>query len=156
MPAVSATVKGYTICGSRPYPVLLLHYYAEGSAQDGPRAQHRGVAKILVQEPYPEIAEIFRRVIERMGHETITAVDARQEPDSVDLVLIDPIMLRGVELTRMLRELNPRLPVIVESVDALQPQNADLTPAVHLLKPFRPHELSSAIELALEGVPAAI
>jgi CheY-like chemotaxis protein len=112
------------------------------------------VAKVLIQEPYPEISELISRVVSRMGHETISADEARQDPDSVDVIVLDPIMLRGVDLTRLLRELDPDLPVVIESVDPLAPEHQDLRPVSHLLKPFRLTALRQAIELALEGVPA--
>jgi CheY-like chemotaxis protein len=117
------------------------------------------VATILIQDPYPEIRELVRRVVIRLGHETIDEEEARANPERVDAVVLEPSMLRGLTLTRILKEINPRLPVVINSVypagqlGECEVEVEALRPSAHLLKPFTLAQLSSAIELALEGIP---
>jgi len=120
------------------------------------------VANILILDPYPELRELLSRVVSRLGHTPMSEEEARVHPELVDAVVLEPSMVRGLALTRILKETDPDLPVVTNSVYPLgslgesEAEVEALQPAAHLVKPFLLPQISSAIELALEGTPSLV
>jgi len=101
-------------------------------------------------------------VLRIKGFEVVEAEGSRggaHEPydSNCDLVVIDIGLqdgMAGIELIRMLRDRDPRLPIIaISGVVALDflTQYPDLTNMVRLSKPFRPTELMLAVDEATQS-----
>jgi two-component SAPR family response regulator len=114
------------------------------------------MANILILEPFPEVAELIGRLVTRSGHSVLAESEAKLNPDAVDVVVLEPELLRGVQLAKLLREVRPDLPVVIQSLQPLTDEARELRPAAYLMKPWSLSQLSQAIELALEGVPLAV
>lgn len=114
------------------------------------------MASILILEPYPEVRELIGRLVTRNGHTILSESEAKLNPDAVDAVVLEPALLRGVELVKLLREVRNDLPVVVQSLHPLEDEVRAFAPAAYLMKPWTLTQLSQAIELALEGVPLSV
>ena len=75
-----------------------------------------GGETILIAEDDPAIQELVKSILEKVGYQTIAAVDGKQavdlyrrQPDSIDLVLLDIIMpkMGGKQAYEMIRDINP-------------------------------------------------
>ncbi len=79
-------------------------------------------ARLLVVDDEPMIRDLLKRFLESLGHQVTVAVDGKEaldifRADSFDLILSDVKMpgLSGLQLLRAVRELTPRVPVILVS-----------------------------------------
>ena len=121
------------------------------------------MAKILVIDDNEEIRVMLQTMLERAGHETVTASNGRDglrqgRDASVDLVLLDVWMpqVDGITALKDLQAKRPTLPVIVMSGGTAgvpleySSALADAHGAANVLyKPFRQEELYAAVEAAL-------
>lgn len=106
------------------------------------------MARILIGEPFPEVSQLLVHVLSRLGHEPVLApADGRAVPVP-DVFLFEPDSAEQLERARALRSRAPELPLVVCSI--LPPTEATraLSPAAHVLKPFRRAELAAAVALA--------
>jgi CheY-like chemotaxis protein len=108
------------------------------------------VGRVLILEPDPEVRELIRRVVSRLGHEPLapTRLPVRGLA-AVDAVFLEPAWAPVLELARGLRERNPELPVVFESIEPVSPARAALRPVHYLVTPFGLRELEQAIEAVL-------
>ena len=118
------------------------------------------VARILIVDD-DELTRLFlSATLERAGHETFLAEDGREAVSvygamEIDVVITDLQMpeVHGLELIALLRNLSPRPTIIaisgtgLDQLDMAQSVGADVT----LTKPFDPHELVGAVEMAVAG-----
>jgi DNA-binding NtrC family response regulator len=119
----------------------------------------RPVAKILVVDDEPDMAESTELTLERAGHEVVVANEGAKALELVtseqpELVVTDLRMpgLDGLELIQELRSRNLEMPVIVltgyasvdSAVEAMRKGAVD-----YLAKPFVPEELLLRVERAL-------
>jgi PAS domain S-box-containing protein len=120
--------------------------------------------KVLLVEDRPDVAELVEAMLRDLGHEVITAPDAkaalekaRQHPD-LGLVLTDVIMpggKTGVDLARDLTAERPTLPVILSSGytgEALA--GADEAPWPLLRKPYTMDDLAQVIASSVNRTPS--
>jgi CheY-like chemotaxis protein len=121
---------------------------------------------VLVVEDEPAIRELVRRTLEGVGLLVIEAENGRQALDIFalggeppKLVLTDVIMpeLNGRELSDLLADLHPNLPVLFMSgytgddvlARSLLPETAPF-----IQKPFAPEELLARVRAMLAGAAA--
>lgn len=115
-----------------------------------------GMARILLAEDDPTLADVLRRHLERDAHEVIVVTSAREaviqtRRQRPDLVLLDVALptVDGVHVCRLLRA-GPDLPVLVvaaEGADSVR--DLDLDPDDLVTTPCTPREIVARIRIAL-------
>jgi DNA-binding response OmpR family regulator len=110
---------------------------------------------LLVIDDDTRLLASYRDLLSPYGFEVLTAPDGQdaiplveKNPD-IQLVILDLAMPRmdGREWLRWFRELRHELPVIIITAYKLDPDDADLKPAVVLEKPFHVAELLDLVGL---------
>ncbi len=119
---------------------------------------------ILLVDDESMIRQLGQVVLNRAGFQVLTADDGVEavdvfgrEHDRIDLVILDVTMPRmsGRDAFRHLLEIDPTARILF-STGYSDEHIAELDGAVGLLsKPYRPHELLTAVQSALETQPAA-
>jgi PAS domain S-box-containing protein len=123
-----------------------------------------GSERVLVIDDEPDVAEITRRRIERLGYKVKAMTSSLEalkflqaHPDAVDVVVSDQTMpdLTGEALARELREIRPGLPVILctgysSILNAGKAREAGVKAFV--LKPVELVELAAMIRRVLDKV----
>lgn len=113
------------------------------------------VRKLLVIDDDTRLLASYRDLLSPYGFEVLTATDGEiaipiveKNPD-IQLVILDLAMPRmdGREWLRWFRDMRKELPVIVITAYKLDPNDADLKPAVILEKPFHVAELLDLVGL---------
>lgn len=108
----------------------------------------RNVARVLICEPHPEVRELLRRVVLRLGHEPMLD-DA--ELQQVDAILLEPAHPPSVERARAFRAADGDTPVICASLELPDAGSRRLAPIAYLVKPFALPDLEHALSRALVG-----
>lgn len=118
-------------------------------------------AKILVVDDSGLARRMSRQLLEELGHVVEEAADGAQALERYvlnqhDVVLLDMVMhgMYGLEVLTKLRELNPKLPVIIVTADIQkstreQVQSAGAVAIVN--KPLDKEELRSVLNTVLSG-----
>ena len=113
------------------------------------------VRKLLVIDDDTKLLASYRDLLSPYGFEVLTAPDGQdaiplveKNPDT-QLVILDLAMPRmdGREWLRWFRSMRNELPVIVITAYKLDPNDAELKPAVILEKPFHVAELLDLVGL---------
>jgi len=112
------------------------------------------MSRILVVDDEQPIRELVRRVLERRGYEVRTsgsAMEAMAEEGPFDLLLVDLGLpeVDGRELSDMLRERWPGLPVVLMSGFFSQQDFLPDPPSMFLQKPMLPAAVIQAVEATL-------
>jgi CheY-like chemotaxis protein len=115
------------------------------------------MARILVIDDEPVVRSLLVEILERAGHDVVSAADAaaglaQLEAYSFDVVVSDVVMpgLSGVELLRELRGRRADVPVLLITGAGMQ---ATFSGADRVLaKPFAHAELTQAVEAALPRI----
>ena len=131
---------------------------AGGAAKEKDTPISHGGGKVLVVEDNPDVAEVSAFMLEQAGYVTRRVADAEMallalENDHFDLVISDIVMpgrYDGLKLARLLRELQPDLPVLLVSGYAGEAGEASQEFTV-LRKPFRFSQLSHAVARVMAG-----
>jgi DNA-binding response OmpR family regulator len=124
--------------------------------------------RVLCIEDHPEMIELIRVILERVGFEVDGAIGGRDGlkalyEDPPDLVLLDLMMpdVDGWEVYRTIRadDKLKAIPVIAVTAKA---QSIDRVLGLHIAgmddfitKPFGPKDLIASVERVLGGTPAA-
>src|SRR5262245_50735989 len=126
-------------------------------------AHHGSMARILVIDDSADLALVMRMLLERAGHEVITAENGRRGLRRFyevrpDLVVLDVRMpeLDGWETLERLRDLS-EVPVLMHTgTTPTEEQLAQLRPEVdgYIRKPARAPELTARVEELIGDVPA--
>jgi CheY-like chemotaxis protein len=103
---------------------------------------------VLICEPHPEVRELLRRVVVRLGHEPLLD-DA--ELEGVDAIVLEPAHPPSVERAQAFRSANGETPIVCASIDLPDVGSRRLNPVAYLVKPFALPELEHAIRSALNG-----
>ena len=106
------------------------------------------VAKVLICEPHPEVRELLRRVVVRLGHEPLLD-DADLGP--VDAILLEPAHAPSVERAQAFRGADTETPIVCASIELPDTGSRRLRPAAYLIKPFALPDLEHALRSALNG-----
>lgn len=118
-------------------------------------------AKILVVDDSGLARRLVKQFAEEMGHSVEEASDGAQALERYvlnkhDVVVLDMVMhgMYGVEVLGKLREINPKLPVIVLTADIQkstreQVQAAGAAAMIH--KPVKKEELVDVLNTVLSG-----
>ena len=107
---------------------------------------------MLLVEDNPDVAIASTGLLEQLGYSVRWVSDAEAalkeiELDGVDLVLSDIVMpgkLDGLGLARAIKEMRPRLPILLASGYSEAAQNARAEFPI-LRKPYQIHELNEAL-----------
>ena len=140
---------------------------ADGAASPAGQPQRPqtsgGSETVLVVEDDDGIRAVIKRILERAGHRVLEATNGAEalricdaSGDSVDLVLSDIAMpeMQGPDLARRIRELHPRMAMLLMSgyAESASQQEGFLTDGVEFLgKPFSPDALTRKIRHILDG-----
>ncbi|MDI1266983.1 MAG: response regulator [bacterium] len=128
------------------------------------------MAKILVVDDDMAVQTTIRLVLERAGHDVVTASDGRKglalcESGSFDLLFLDIFMpgMDGFETMRMVRQQQPQIPIVVISGRPIESETdtapdfltmaTKLGAVSSLQKPFRPADLLAAVNACLQSSP---
>ena len=118
------------------------------------------MAKILIVEDNPEVAEICSELLTLLGHQSQWFLSAKEglkaleENSDTDLIITDVMMpdVNGLEFLKILQVKYPKLRVVIMSgvVDpAIQNKAIALGAKVFLQKPFSLETLKSTVASAL-------
>jgi CheY-like chemotaxis protein len=115
-------------------------------------------ATVLVVDDDPLVLMNTSAVLEDLGHQVLEATSGdqalrvlRRSADQIDLVITDQMMpgMTGIQLIKALRLEYPKLPVIVASGYAEQPEE-NYPNLVRLNKPFAQADLARALVMSLQ------
>ena len=121
------------------------------------------MARILIVDDSPSQLEGLKRLVEKLGHQTLTATDGAAgveatKRDKPDLVLMDVVMpnLNGFQATRAISKdpITAHIPVILVTT---KDQETDKVwgmrqgAKAYLTKPFNENELIEIIKQVLPG-----
>jgi CheY-like chemotaxis protein len=107
------------------------------------------MSRVLICEPHPEVRELLRRIVMRLGHEPVLDDAALGE---VEAIVVEPAHAPSVERAQAFRAVSDTPPVICASVEHPNGGTKRLEPLVHLVKPFALPEIEAALQQAL-GAP---
>ena len=110
------------------------------------------MARVLICEPHDDIRALLELVVRRLGHVPVACSGPAVEHTGVDVAVIEPGELDGLQLARALRA--QHVPVLFTSIYPPSNNLLELAPAAYLVKPFPLYALERALEQAL-AVPAA-
>lgn len=124
--------------------------------------------RILVIDDDAAVRSAIKLMLEREGYDVVPAHSGRAgialvQSDAFDLVICDIFMpdMDGIETINAFHQVSPQLPVIAmsgfmfrdgrEHAPDFLKLSTKLGAACSLRKPFRPHELLTAVAQCLEG-----
>ena len=118
-------------------------------------------AKILIVDDSGLARRMLRQLLEELGHSVEEASDGAQALERYvlnrhDVIVLDMVMhgMYGLEVLTKLRELNPKLPVIIVTADiqkSTREQVHAAGAAAIVNKPVKKDELSSVLSTVLAG-----
>jgi DNA-binding response OmpR family regulator len=106
------------------------------------------VARVLICEPHPEVRELLRRVVVRLGHEPLLD-DA--DLGEVDAILLEPAHPPSVERAQAFRATDDKTPIVCASIELPDAGSRRLGAVAYLVKPFALPDLEHAIGRALSN-----
>jgi CheY-like chemotaxis protein len=142
------------------FPIIGSEHNPEFRFQQ-PETLPGGPESILFVDDEPELARLGRTLLEKLGYRvtihtsSTKALEAfRKNPKQFDLVISDMTMpeMTGIQLARMIRQLNPGIPFIICSGYNEQLENMDLTSeGIHsmLKKPLSLNDMAPLIRTVL-------
>ena len=124
--------------------------------ETGGKLMHEKIKKILVVDDEESITRLMKSMLSAYGYEAVLAGNGKQglelyKTEKPDLIITDIIMpdMEGIELIRILRKIDKKLPIIVMSGDPTGKKflkTASLLGAHSTLnKPFSAEELMNLI-----------
>ena len=106
------------------------------------------MTKVLIGEPSAEVRALLVRIVALLGHEPVIADAETPSAPVPDVFIFESVDPEQLELARALRGRSPKLPLVVCSILPPSEDTRALSPAAHVLKPFRRSELAAAVALA--------
>ena len=115
------------------------------------------MANIMVIDDDPQVRAMIGRVLSRVGHDVVLAVDGEEglrkfEGCRPDLIIMDLLMpgMEGIETTMAIRRQAPTIPILAisgapEFAQAYLAMAMGLGATASLLKPFRAAALEQAV-----------
>jgi CheY-like chemotaxis protein len=134
------------------FTICLPRSTAEQPPEDAPLSAVRNGTVLLVEDN-PEVADASSGLLRQLGYTVRWASDASAalveiENNKIDIVCSDIVMpgrLDGVGLAKAIRELHPKLPILLLTGYSGNGSEADV-PFPILRKPYQLHELSRELE----------
>jgi two-component system, chemotaxis family, chemotaxis protein CheY len=118
-------------------------------------------SKILVVDDSGLARRLTRRILEELGHEVDEASDGAQALEQYvlnrhDVVILDMVMhgMYGLEVLLKLKELNPKLPVIIVTADiqrSTREQVKEAGAAAMVNKPISKDQLAEVLTIVQSG-----
>ncbi len=105
---------------------------------------------MLICEPHPEVRELLRRIVVRLGHEPVLDDD---ELGAVDAIVVEPAHTPCIERAQAFRAVGKNVPIICASIDVPNGGTRRLEPVAHLVKPFALPDIEAALTRALDARP---
>ena len=112
----------------------------------------KAMARVLICEPHPEVRELLRRIVLRLGHEPVLD---EHELGAVDAILLEPAHPASVERAQAFRAANDDAAIICASIELPDAGSRQLGAVAHLVKPFALPDLERALRAALAGTNGA-
>jgi hypothetical protein len=106
------------------------------------------MARILISEPHPDLRFLIEVVVRRSGNEPVGPGELTDD-DALAAMILEPGSAESMAVAARLRRRLEDLPIICASIYPPNDDSRALGPVVHLIKPFRLHELEAAIVSAL-------
>ena len=135
-----------------------------GHEEDPSGEQSGGSERVLLVDDERAVAEVGRRLLDRLGYAVEAETDPQQalerlraNPDGFDLLICDQLMpgISGVELAEQIHQLRPDLPLLLATGGALPPELIERAAAAGvrdwLRKPFTRGQLAARVRRALDG-----
>ncbi len=117
--------------------------------------------KILVVDDSGLARRLTRRILEELGHQVEEAADGAQALELYslnrhDLVVLDMVMhgMYGLEVLVQLRQINPKLPVVIATADiqrSTRDQVREAGAAAIVNKPVNKEEMAEVVAVVLGG-----
>jgi PAS domain S-box-containing protein len=135
------------------------------ASEPGSHPGVKGAMRVLVVDDDDVVLTATVQLLQRLGMKTTAFASTAEAlatlaeaPDSFDAALVDYTMPErsGIETSRLLREVQPQLPIVLttgRNNHALAAEARRMDLVGPLPKPSRPAQLVSAIEAAVAGVP---
>jgi deoxyribose-phosphate aldolase len=101
---------------------------------------------VLICEPHPEVRELLKRIVTRLGHEPVLDDAALGH---VEAIVVEPAHTPSVERAQAFRAVAGGVPVICASIDFPNGGTKRLQPVAHLVKPFALPDIEAALTQAL-------
>jgi hypothetical protein len=101
---------------------------------------------VLICEPHPEVRELLKRIVTRLGHEPVLDDAALGD---VEAIVVEPAHTPSVERAQAFRAVAGDVPVICASIDFPNGGTKRLQPVAHLVKPFALPDIEAALTQAL-------
>jgi two-component system, chemotaxis family, chemotaxis protein CheY len=122
----------------------------------GDRVKNAGLARILIAEDEPSLANLYKLVLERYGHQIIAVVSSGDEvvrlyessDPKPDLLILDHRLERipGLEALKKILEIDPNAKILFASADDSVMEDAIEAGAVDYIgKPFSMSELVEVV-----------
>ncbi|MEO8289978.1 MAG: hypothetical protein ABI649_03165 [Gaiellaceae bacterium] len=108
------------------------------------------MARVLICEPHPEVRELLRHAIARLGHEPVLDTVPLQD---VEAIVLEPADPASMERAQAFRAFGHDVPLVCASIEPPNGGTRSLAPVAFLVKPFALPDLESAIEQALSSRP---
>jgi deoxyribose-phosphate aldolase len=100
---------------------------------------------VLICEPHPEVRELLKRIVTRLGHEPVLDDAALGD---VEAIVVEPAHTPSVERAQAFRAVAGDVPVICASIDFPNGGTKRLQPVAHLVKPFALPDIEAALTQA--------
>src|SRR3954463_2268680 len=113
--------------------------YRAGAAFSTHGAEGRGVARILIHEPHPDVRVLLAAVVRRAGHDPVGQGELTSDAPP-ELMILEPASADGLAAAARLRRRLEDLPIICASIEPPSLATKALGPGAYLLKPFRLRE----------------
>src|SRR3954469_16656143 len=90
--------------------------YRAGAAFSTRVAEGRGMARILIHEPHPDVRVLFAAVVRRAGHDPVGQGELTSD-DAPELMILEPASADGLAAAARLRRRLEDLPIICASIE---------------------------------------
>lgn len=108
------------------------------------------MSRVLIAEPSADVRALLERVVVRAGHEATHYQRSRHgQLPAVDVLLLEPSLVGGIELASRLRAEQPHVAIVICSIFSPGPHSQELDPVAHVLKPFSREGLEEALRVAV-------
>src|SRR5438034_9501999 len=94
-------------------------------------AEGRGMARILIHEPHPDVRVLLAAVVRRAGHDPVGQGELAND-DTLELMILEPASADGLAAATRLRRRLEDLPIICTSIEPPTRATRALEPVAHL------------------------